>query len=171
MSRIFHGWRVVAFSVLAGFMVYGVGLYSFTLFIQPLAFEFSWDRAQLGGAISAFWISAPLTLFIGPLADRFGVKALVITGVIMEGVALAFLSLLHSIWPLYLLRILMGAGKVLVAACIPVLLSQWFAVRYGMALAIALTGFHLGGFVMAPATQSLIDHLGWRITAVVLGRA
>jgi hypothetical protein len=51
---LYHGWKVVIALFLAGMMVYGCGLYSFTLFITPLTAEFGWSRAATSGLVSAF---------------------------------------------------------------------------------------------------------------------
>jgi len=169
--KVFYGWRVVALAALAALMMYGIGFYSFTLFVRPLSAEFGWDRAALGGAISAFWFTAPLTLATGPLIDRFSLRTLIVVGVLIEAVALILLSAISSLWMLYVLRILMGIGKILFAVSAPVLIGVWFSRRYGLAAAFALTGWHLGGMVMAPITQALLDIAGWRRTTIVLGGA
>ena len=58
---IYHGWKVVAALFLTGMMVYGCGLYSFTLFVTPLTEEFGWSRAATSGLVSIYWLAAPLT--------------------------------------------------------------------------------------------------------------
>ena len=40
---LYYGWRVVAALFVVGMMVYGGGLYAFTLFIPPLTTEFGWS--------------------------------------------------------------------------------------------------------------------------------
>jgi hypothetical protein len=42
---IYHGRKVLAALFLAGFMVYGGGLYCFVLLVPPLTQEFHWSRA------------------------------------------------------------------------------------------------------------------------------
>ena len=44
----FHGRKVLAALFLAGFMVYGGGLYCFVLLVPPLTQEFHWSRAASG---------------------------------------------------------------------------------------------------------------------------
>jgi len=47
---------------MSGFFLFGIGVYSFTQFLEPLAHEFGWGRAGLGGLMSAFWLSAPFAV-------------------------------------------------------------------------------------------------------------
>src|SRR5215468_5930125 len=113
--HIFRGWYVVAALFAGGFALYGAGLYSFILFVNPLAAEFNWSHAATGGLVSAFWLSAPLSLFAEPLIRRFGSKRLVCAGIVIEAVSLMCLFLATHLWEMYLLRALAGLGKVLYA--------------------------------------------------------
>ena len=49
---IYHGRKVLAALFMAGFMVYGGGLYCFVLLVPPLTEEFHWSRAATGGVWS-----------------------------------------------------------------------------------------------------------------------
>ena len=55
----YYGWRVVAALFVVGMMVYGGGLYAFTVFIPALTTEFGLNRATTGGLVSIFWLTAP----------------------------------------------------------------------------------------------------------------
>lgn len=169
--KLFRGWWVVAVLFLGGFMMYGAGLYSFVLFVTPLSKEFDWSRAATGGLVSAFWISAPLALFAGPLLQRFGIKRTALAGIVIEALCLMALVFASQLWQMYLLRALAGLGKVLYAITLPVTLSKWFSKHFGIAVAVMYAGWHIGGLVLAPLTGGLIEHLGWRTTSFVLGAA
>src|ERR1700722_19002926 len=84
----FQGWDVVVALFVVGFMLYGGGFYSFILFVPPIANEFHWSSAGTAGLVSAFFLSAPLSLWAAPLITRFGEKRLIITGIIIEAVCL-----------------------------------------------------------------------------------
>ena len=43
----------------------------------------------------------------------------------------------------------MGFGKILIAVCPGVALNRWFSRHYAIALAITMSGFHLGGLLPA----------------------
>ena len=166
---LFSGWYVIAVLFLGGFAVYGGGLYSFILFVTPLSDEFHWSRAATGGLVSAFWLSAPLSLFAEPLIRRFGVRRLAAGGIVIEACCLMLLVTASQLWQMYLLRALAGLGKVLYAITMPVIVSKWFSRRFGLAIAVMYSGWHIGGLVLAPVTERLIRAIGWRGASEVLG--
>jgi hypothetical protein len=57
---------------LCGFLAFGIGVYSFTQLLEPLAKEFGWDRATLGGQMSAFWLAAPFSVIAAYSLRRIG---------------------------------------------------------------------------------------------------
>jgi MFS family permease len=170
-SRLFRGWYVVGALFVGGFALYGAGLYSFILFVTPLSEEFHWSRAATGGLVSAFWLSAPLSLIADPLIRRFGVKRLAAAGIVIEAACLILLFTASQLWEMYLLRALAGLGKVLYAINLPIILSRWFSRRFGLALAVMYCGWHLGGLALAPVTEYLIQTMGWRAASMTLGGA
>ncbi len=167
----FRGWHVVGALFVIGFMLYGGGLYSFILFVPPIAKEFHWSSAGTAGLVSAFWISAPLSLWAAPLIRRFGEKRLVIAGILIEAISLMVLFTASSLWEMYLLRALAGLGKVIFAITLPVIISKWFSRRFGLAVAVMFSGWNFGGLGLAVLTQYLLSNIGWRATSVSLGVA
>ncbi len=168
---LYHGWKVLAAISLAGFLVYGGGLYSFVLFITPLTREFGWSRAAVSGIVSAFWLSAPLLIFGGAAMRRFGVTRLLAAGIILEALCVLLLASVSTLWQMYLLRAAMGFGKVMFGVTVPVTIARWFSRRFGLALGISWAGWHIGGLVLTPLTQRIIDAFGWRAACVALGVA
>lgn len=168
-SSIYYGWRVVAALFVVGMMVYGGGLYAFTLFIPPLTSEFGWSRAATGGLVSIFWLAAPLTLAGSYVNNRLGAFRLVSAGVIIEGVCMILVGLSHSLTGMFIIRTVMGLGKIMMAAGVNLQAAAWFRRRFGMALAVCYSGWHFGGLVLAPVAQFCIDQVGWRNTSFLLG--
>ena len=170
-GRIFRGWYVAATLAVCGVALYGAGLYSFILFVTPLSNEFHWSRAATGSLVSAFWLAAPLVLYADRLIARFGVRRLIVAGILVESLALIFLFTASHLWQMYLLRAIAGLGKILYAICVPVLVSRWFSRRFSLALAVVYAGWQVGGLVLAPITQDVLDALGWRAASATLGAA
>jgi sugar phosphate permease len=168
-GSIYYGWRVVAALFVVGMMVYGGGLYAFTLFIPPLTSEFGWSRAATGGLVSIFWLMAPLTLAGSYFNKRLGPFRLISAGVILEGVCMVLVGLTNSLATMFIIRMLMGLGKIMMAAGVNLQASVWFRRRFGMALAVCYAGWHFGGLVLAPVAQFCIDQIGWRQTSFLLG--
>jgi MFS family permease len=168
-SGLYYGWKVLAALFVAGFLVYGGGLYSFVLFVKPLTEEFGWSRAATGGIVSAFWLSAPLLVVGGHAMRRFGVTRLLVIGIVVEALCVLALASVSTLWQMYLLRAAMGFGKIMFAVTIPVTISRWFSRHFGLALGIAWAGWHVGGMLLAPVTGAIIRHFGWRGACVALG--
>jgi MFS family permease len=168
-SRLYYGWKVVAALFLAGFMVYGGGLYCFVLFVPRITAEFGWSHAATNGLFSVFWLTAPLTLLGGYGIKRYGMAKLLVAGVILEALCVIVLATLSSLWQMYLLRILMGLGKVMFAVTLPYAISRWFTRRFSLALGIGWAGWHIGGLVLAPLVSLIIDHYSWRAACFAIG--
>jgi len=169
MLRIYTGWRIVFAMTVAALTAFGVGTYAFALFLKPLEEEFGWSRAVVSGSISAFWLSAPLIFLIGRGTERFGARRLMLAGTIVEAASLLLISRVVDVWQFYVLRFAMGAGMLLIATSMPIVVCRWFERRRGLAMSIVFAGFQLGGVVVAPLAQALIERLGWRATAMALG--
>ncbi len=153
---------------LAGFLAYGIGVYGFTQFLNPIRLELGWNRAMTGGLMSAFWLAAPFVLLASYLLDRVGLRALVLAGACIEAIGLVWMTRLSSPNEFLAIRFIMGAGKCLVVTPLPIACARWFLKRPGMAVAIALCGWHAGGLVMAPLAAQVIGTQGWRFAAQLL---
>lgn len=170
MSRgSYHGWRVIASLFVVGMMVYGGGLYAFTVFVPALSAEFGWGRAVTGGLVSVFWFTAPFTLLGNYLDKRLGSFWLIVAGVIIAAMAMMALGLARTAMVMLILRALMGFAKILMACGVNVMAATWFRRKFGLAIALCYAGWHFGGLTLAPLAQFLIDHEGWRSTALIMG--
>ena len=167
-TSFYPGWMVIVALFLAGMMVYGAGLYGFTLMVPPLSAEFGWSRAATGGLVSVFWLAAPLTPLGGAAVARFGAAKLVCAGILLEAVCLAAVGIADSLTVMYVLRALMGLGKIMMMAGVTAQASVWFGRRFGLAIAVCYAGWHFGGLTLAPLAQYLIDSAGWRHACLIL---
>jgi MFS family permease len=165
---IYHGRKVIAALFMAGFMVYGGGLYCFVLLVPPLTEEFHWSRAATGGLVTAFWLSAPLILLGGAAIKRFGAVRLLIAGILIEAACVALLSTVSAFGEMYALRAAMGVGKVMFAVTLPYTVSRWFSRHYSLALGTVWAGWHVGGMVLAPITGLIIVRYGWRAACLAI---
>jgi len=86
-QRFYYGWKVLAALFMAGFMVYGGGLWPHA-FVMPLIEEFHWTRAATGGLVTAFWLSAPMILLGGSGIKRFGAVRMLVCGILIEAACL-----------------------------------------------------------------------------------
>src|SRR3984957_8456369 len=154
--------RAMAGLFLCGFLAFGIGVYAFTQLLEPLAREFGWDRATLGGQMSAFWLSAPFSVVAAYALRRLGVRGLLAIGGVIEMIGLIGMIWAHNATEFYVLRFLTGVGKVMIVTPLPVVSARCVPNRAGLAMAIQFCGWHTGGLVMAPLTAELVIRCGWR---------
>jgi len=169
----YYGWRVAlaaCLGVMAGFG--SLFVYTFSVFVKPLAAEFGWSRE----AISSGFAIAAVTLglcspLLGRWIDRFGPRRIILICMTIYGCAMASLSLLRSgLWQLYLTCFVLGVvGNGAAHLAYSRSISTWFQRRLGMALAFVMVGAGLGAMILPVVAQSIISRSGWRAAYASLG--
>lgn len=167
-AKLFFGWRIVAASFLVTFTIYGVSIYAFIVLIQALAAQHGWTPADTGGLVSAMWLAAPLALLAGPLAQRVSPWRLITIGIALQALTVVAMIAADQFWQIYLLRFVMGVGKVLAIIGLPLLVARWFSARFATAMAVVWAGGSAGGLVLSPVMDSLIVNFGWQRGALVI---
>jgi MFS family permease len=169
----YYGWRVVlaaCLGVMAGFG--SLFVYTFSVFVKPLAAEFGWSREAIS---SGFAIAAVTLGLISPLLgrwiDRFGPRRIILVCMTIFGCAIASLSLLRSgVWQFYVTCFALGiVGNGAAHLAYSRSISTWFQRRLGMALAFVMVGAGLGAMILPVVAQSIISRSGWRVAYASLG--
>ena len=166
----------VALNVLAlcfALSVVGRGLSeSFTVFLKPISDNFGWDRAQVVSVYSltalAGGLSAPL---VGKLFDRSGPRTVYSLGLLLLGSAFLIAAYSQQLWQFQLsLGLCVGIGIAFIGN-VPnsILLGRWFGPRLPTAMAIVYSATGAGVLILLPASQVLIDHVGWRGAYQIFG--
>ena len=159
----------VALNVLAlCFMlsVLGRGLgESFTVFLKPISEDFGWDRAQVVSVYSLTWLAGGLMApVVGRLFDRSGPRMVYALGLALLGGSFLVASRAQALWQFQLsVGLCVGLGIALIGN-VPnsILLGRWFGPRLPTAMAILYSATGAGILVLLPASQVLIDRIGWR---------
>lgn len=172
-SLRYAGWKVAFASSVGVFVSFASLLvYTFGVFLKPLADEFGWSR----GAVSAAFGIAAMTVAVcspalGYLLDRISPRRVIVPCVTVFGCAFASLSLLTPrLWHLYAVFVILGVvGNGTAQMAYSRAVSSWFDQRRGTALAFVMSGGAVGAMVLPPLAEALIDALGWRGAFVALG--
>src|ERR1700726_3133229 len=168
----------VALNVLAlcfALSVLGRGLgESFTVFLKPISESFGWDRAQVVSVYSlaalAGGLASPL---IGRLFDRSGPRAVYSLGLLLLGGAFLIAAHAQQLWQFQLsLGLCVGFGIALIGN-VPnsILLGRWFGPRLPTAMAVVYSATGAGVLILLPASQVLIDLVGWGGAYQIFGAA
>jgi len=155
--------------------VFGRGLgESFTVFLKPISESFGWDRAQVVSVYSltalAGGLAAPL---IGRLFDRSGPRAVYSLGLLLLGGAFLVAARSQYLWQFQLsLGLCVGTGIAFIGN-VPnsILLGRWFGPRLPTAMAVVYSATGAGVLILLPASQLLIEHIGWRSAYQMFGIA
>ncbi|MYM64467.1 MFS transporter [Pseudomaricurvus sp. HS19] len=168
----FHGWRLVGFSTISQFIAMGFSIYILGLYIQPLATEFNVSPGTLGWGMGIFYlISSAMGPLVGSWVDKGHARLVLTLGALVFALGFVLMSLVSSLWQAALVCTFLLAPGACMLGVLPcaTLLVQWFERRQSFAVGIAAIGISLGGFVMPPIANGLIDALGWRTSLLVLG--
>ena len=169
----YPGWRVTAAAsacILVSFA--SLFVYTFTIFLKPLAAEFGWSREAIsaGFGIAALAVAASSPV-LGHLLDRYSARRIILPCMAVFGCAFGSLALLTGhLWHLYAIFLVIGIvgnGTAHLACSRP--LTTWFEERRGVAFSILLGGGALGAIILPPIAQFLIGTFGWRGSFAILG--
>jgi MFS family permease len=130
---IAYGWRVLlaaCFGVRAGFG--SLFVYTFAVFVKPLAAQFRWNREAIslgfGLAARSVGLCSPV---LGRLIDRFGPRRIILPCMTVFGCAIASLALLRpGLWQFYLTCMVIGiVGNGAAHLAYARSISTWFQKR------------------------------------------
>jgi predicted MFS family arabinose efflux permease len=163
-GRLTYHWVVfgAAFIILMG----AAGTRSApSVLIDPLRDEFGWSRATVGTAVS---INVILFGLVGPFAaalqQRFGLRRVTATAMIVIAAGSLLTTRLSSIWQLYLTwGVLVGIGSGCMASVFAsTVASRWFVARRGLVTGALTAATASGQLIFLPVISRLADTYGWR---------
>ena len=172
MKHFYYGWTLAIAASFIAFMISTV-VFTFGVFLKPLAMEFGTGRAAISTALSlTTLLGGVFGIGLGRLTDKYGPRILTTCGGILAGLGLLLMWQANSIWQIYLFYgLLMAIGFATYQVTLLSTIPRWFTKRRGTALSIVHTGYGLGGVVMAPLAQWLISSYDWRQAFLILGLA
>jgi MFS family permease len=170
----YYGWVLMVVLGITTIISYGTTQYLFGVLVVPLDATFHWGRASISGAYALGLILAGLLgVPIGYLVDRRGARLLMSSGSALASFALIGLARVDALWQFYLLWS-GGLGLAMALTLYPVtftVVANWFVRKRGTALAVLTLVGGLSSPICIPLAGTLVAHVGWRTTLVVLGLA
>jgi MFS family permease len=171
-SPRYPGWRVVFACFLMALAVWGFGLYGHSVYLAELTRLHGWSPAVIANASSAAYLfNAVLVLFNHNALTWFGARRFVLFGTAALALALVLLAFAREPWQVYAAYFTISFGWLAMGlVTIPVLISQSFTHKRGLAISLALNGASFGGIVVAPLLVLLIGVSGFQ-TAMLIAAA
>ena len=164
--------RVAVTSFLALFGIVGIALYGLPFFYDFMVRDFGWSRAQVtsGNFLSKLVVGPAFGFAAGWIVDRFGPRRLMVTGILLAGIALIGLGSIGSLGGFYLFYLFNALGNVC-GGPLPnqVLLTRWFTAARGRAMGFAYLGIGIGGALVPYLAVWLVRLVGWHGALRVLG--
>jgi MFS family permease len=160
-----RSWVVAGIALATMLMAFGTGWIT-AVALKDIAAEVGGARSIPALASALAWLGGGVGgILMGQIAERVGVRRVVMFGALMVALGLV-VSTLGSPWPLWvghgLFIGLIGLGGI--NAPLYVYVSRWFDRRRGSALALISSGSYLAGAIWPPLFERAIAFIGWRET-------
>ena len=139
-------------------------------FIDPIASDLGLDRAHVLVLYSLGTFLGILTApFIGRLVDRFGPRRLIVPVVIAVAAACGVMSLARDAWSLGVGFLVLRAAAIAGLSLVTMqMVNLWFDRFRGRVTALAMMGLALGGLVIPPLVEPIIQGQSWRSAYLAL---
>lgn len=166
----YYGWVIFAVTFLIYMFMYGLR-YSVGVFFTPVQDEFGWTTTMTASAVTVFfWVYAASAPLVGNLAERIGVRRIVLVGGLLLGGGGALVSLVRELWHLYLFWGVVAAVGAAALYVVPTMaLSKFFLRKRGKAVGWSSVGVSAGQATLIPVIAVLIQEYGWRAAIRGLG--
>lgn len=166
-----HNWNLAAAFVVL-FSVIGIPAILVPVLYAPILDETGWSRGDVAMLSSVkFMCGAIACFFTGHAVEKWGVRKVTLTCAAMAGLGTILLGFATSLLTLYIVGALLGVSALGVATGMKIFVSQWFSKRQGLAVGAALMGTSMAGVFIPGVATWLVQDLGWRVTAMVMGAA
>jgi MFS family permease len=168
--KLFYGWIIVGVGIVVTCV--GVGaMLALTVFLAPMADAMGWSRTGISTAALVNWLcmGAGAVLW-GALSDRFGTRAVVLSGGVLLGLGLVTASRATTLGQFQLLfGVLVGVATGSFYTPLTATTSRWFTRHRSLAVALVSAGLSVGSAVMGPLARWLISSYDWRFAMLVIG--
>ncbi|MET3140514.1 UNVERIFIED_ORG: MFS family permease [Arthrobacter sp. UYEF10] len=163
-------WTVAAVAFLA--LVGAAGFRAAPgVLMVPLQQEFGWSTTVLSAAVSInlvlFGLTAP---FAAALMERFGIRAVTATALVLIGAGSALTVLVNQSWQILLtwgLLIGLGTGSMALVFAATIA-NTWFSKSRGLVIGILTAGSAAGQLVFLPFIAMLAQDPGWRQASLLI---
>ena len=168
-----RGWPIVLSSIVGiAFGLSPMPFYTIGIFAPTLAHEFHWSFAQIFAGITCTTVAVILASpAVGIASDRFGVRPVALTSVVLFGLSFMALGLSNGSLLLYyatwLVIALLGVGTLPITWTRAV--NNGFQTGKGLALGLSLIGTGVFGYIIKPFAAWLIGEFGWRLAYAAIG--
>ncbi len=171
--RIHPAWWVAAVAFLALLAAAGFRAAPGALMV-PLHHEFGWSTTVMSLAVSINLVLYGLTApFAAALMDRFGVRQVVATALLLVALGAGGSVLMTASWQLLIFwGVLIGLGTGSMALVFAATIAnRWFVQRRGLVMGILTAGSATGQLIFLPPVAAVAETAGWRPASLIVAGA
>ena len=146
-----YGWVIVGAGMLIGCVGMGT-LFSLAVFLQPMSVDTGWSRTGISTAMTIDFLAMGVAAFgWGALSDRFGTRAVVLAGSVLQGAGLVLASRATSLLEFQLLYgLIIGVATGSVYAPVMAVVTAWFDKNRSLAVSLVSAGMGMAPLTVAP---------------------
>lgn len=169
--KIHYAWWIMVASAAIYAASVGIIVSCAGLLYRAVAEDFNVGVSEISLYTSLMYLTVTILLpFAGRILNRFNIRYILTIAGIINALAFGLMGTYHSVFPFYLSGIALGVGSTfLIYGTIPLIMNNWFKVKVGTSLGIAMAFMGIGGAIFAQLTGIMIESIGWRLTYVSLG--
>jgi MFS family permease len=170
-TGVFYGWFTMG-ACFAVMLTQGGTMWTFGVFLKPMAQDLQWSRARVSSGYTAFLIGYVISVVTtGRLSDRYSPGPILLVSAILTGLGFSLCSQVHTVNHLRVLLFIGGLGGGANWSVPTSTVQRWFFTREraGLALGITTSGVGVGAFIFALLADYLASGRGWRDAYLVVG--
>jgi MFS family permease len=164
-----YRWVIVAAGGLLGCVAIG-SMFSLPVLLQPIARDTGWSVTGVSSAMTIGFLAMAFgSMAWGNLSDRFGPRAVVLTGAIVLAASLALAAQAPSLLAFQLIfGLLVGGSAAAIFAPMMACVTGWFDTHRSLAVSLVSAGMGMAPMTMAPLAAWLVSTMNWRTTLEIL---
>ncbi len=170
-NRIHHAWFIfiVCLGIMGGLV--GVLLNCTGIIFAEIIKEFGFRSGDLSiyYTIRSLTRAATLGMVSGWFFKKGNSKKVLIGITVLTCCAYMSMGLYTQLWQWYVSAFFVGLGTSYTGMAISVLLANWFHTKKGFVMGLAMSSSGVLGALVSPLCSKLIQAIGWRGAAIVMG--
>src|SRR6201996_2419983 len=169
MTESPYRWVIVAAGGLLGCVAIG-SMFSLPVLLQPIARDTGWSVTGVSSAMTVGFLALAFgSMAWGNLSDRFGPRAVVLTGAVILAASLALAAQAPSLLAFQLIfGLLVGASAAAIIVPMMACVTGWFDTHLSLAVSLVSAGMGMAPMTMAPLAAWLVSHHDWRTTMLIM---
>lgn len=142
----------------------GMSFSGITVFDEAILNEFGWTKSELKFRDFVNLVAASFIMpFVGAIIDKYGVKPLMVMGLLLMSILYYVYSYIQVTWHMYAIHFAFAFAVSMAGTLATIIMvSQRVTEKRGTAIGIALAGTSAGGIILPQIGAPLMETYGWR---------